>query len=62
MEKLFENNAEWLQFISGLEDLACFLRGKEMPENASLVSKAVELLIDWNPERRESIERCNSKE
>ena len=58
MEKLFKNNAEWLEFISDLEDLACLLRSKEMYENAYLVSKAVELLIDWNPERRESTERC----
>ena len=57
-ELLMGNNAEWLQFISDLEDLACFLRSKEMESNAELVDKAIKLLIDWNPERNESIKRC----
>ena len=57
----FKSNGEWLLFISDLEDLACYLRSEkvEMYENADLVSKAIELLIAWNPERRESIKRCS---
>ena len=61
MENLtIKNNGEWLQFIADLEDLACYLRSEnvDMEANANLVDKAIELLIDWNPERRESIERC----
>lgn len=50
-------NSEWLQFISDLKDLSCYLRseGIEMDANANLVDMAIELLIDWNPKRRESI-------
>ena len=61
MEKLFKNNAEWLEFIQDLESLACHLRSKkvDMEVNAELVDKAIELLIDWNPKRRESIKRCS---
>ena len=59
-ELLMGNNAEWLQFISDLEDLACYLRSENvgMECNAELVDKAVKLLIEWNPERNESIKRC----
>lgn len=45
------NNAEWLQFLSDLDDLVCLLRCKEMDVNAELVEKAKSLLIDWNPLR-----------
>lgn len=45
------NNAEWLQFIADLEDLACALRSIDMNGNAELVDKAVELLTEWNPKR-----------
>ena len=58
MKKLsIRNNAEWLQFISDLEDLACYLRSEyvEMEANAELVHKAIELLVEWNPKRKVSI-------
>ena len=60
MKKVLNNNAEWLQIISDLEDLACYLRSEnvKMDKNADLVVKANEFLIEWNPTRRESIERC----
>ena len=64
MENLkFKNNGEWLQFVSDLKDLACFLRSEKMDMNANaeLVDKAIELLIDWNPVRRGSI-KSHSKE
>ena len=60
MEKTsIRNNAEWLQFISDLTDLACVLRSEEMKMdgNAELVHTAIELLIEWNPKRRQSIEK-----
>lgn len=46
-------NAEWLQFLSDLDDLACVLRSEalDMPCNAELVDKAKSMLIDWNPNR-----------
>jgi ubiquinone biosynthesis protein UbiJ len=61
--KKFKNNAEWLQFISDLQDLSCFLRSEnvDMDGNAEIVDKAIELLIEWNPKRKESIERGDTK-
>lgn len=57
------SNAEWLEFLSDLEDLACVLRSEkyEMAANAELVDKAKSLLIEWNPVRNASIKNCTGE-
>ena len=52
-------NAEWLEFLQDLRDLEVLIREiHHDPFTADTVHKARALLIDWNPERRESIKRC----
>lgn len=60
MSKLDEQhtNAEWLDFLDDLESIAVLLEDLQAPSLAETVMSAKDMLVEWNPERRASIERC----